>query len=337
MEIIKTDLKHGKITLKPVNMDDLWHIQQVLEAGDKVTAKTERRTTIKRGPEVVKGDREIITLAISVEKISLDRQLRLTGKIIEGPENITHEYHTLTIDPGAVLTIEKEWENHQLERLKKARIKKPLLFICVLDRDEADFAMLKESGIEFLGSLEPKVSGSRSTSKEEPGDRVEYYKKIVEYLEGKSEYIIVAGPGFERENLLKYIKEKNPELAKKIVLEHSSDTGKAGIQEVIKKSANTVLKDTRISREAAFVEEFLKRINMKGLVAYGQKETEEAVLSGAVETFLVSVEKVKEFRGLMEQAEKLKGHVVLITSDHPAGEQFLSLGGIGGFLRFKVK
>ena len=136
-------------------------------------------------------------------------------------------------------------------------------------------------------------------------------------------------------NLLKYIKGKNPDLAKKIILEHSSDIGRSGIQEVIKRSANTILKDTRISREAGFVEEFLKRINTKGLVVYGKKETEEAVAAGAVETLLVSTEKVKEHIKLLELAEKVKGQVVLITSDHPAGEQFLSLGGIGGFLRWK--
>ncbi|MBI5060700.1 MAG: pelota family protein, partial [Candidatus Aenigmarchaeota archaeon] len=136
MEILKTDLKHGIITLKPVNMDDLWHIQQILEIGDKVTAKTERKTTIKRGQETVKGDRETMILGIEAEKISLESQLRLTGKIIDGPENITHEHHTLVIEPGTALTIEKQWENHQLERLRKAKIKKPLLFICVLDRDE---------------------------------------------------------------------------------------------------------------------------------------------------------------------------------------------------------
>jgi len=337
MEILKQDLKRGLITLKPINMDDLWHLQQILEIGDKVTSKTERRITIKRGSEIVKGEREIITLTISVGKINLDGQLRLTGKIVEGPENVTHEHHTLSIEPGTVLTIEKQWENYQLERLKKAKIKKPLLFICVLDRDQADFAILKESGIESLGSVSPKQSGTRLTSKAESGDRTEYYKEVMETIENRSEYIVVAGPGFEKENLLEYIKQKNPELSKKIILEQASDTGRAGIQEVIKRSASTILKDTRISRESAFVEEFLKRINTKGLVVYGPRETSQAVETGAVETLLVSVEKVKEFRGLMEQAEKLKGQIVLITSDHSAGEQFLNLGGIGGFLRFKVR
>ncbi len=337
MEILKQDLKHGILVLKPNNMDDLWHLQNVLEEGDKVTGKTERRTTIKRGQDIVKGDREIVTLGIILEKINFEGSLRLTGKIVEGPENITHEHHTLGVDPGTIITVEKDWKSYQLDRLKKAKIKKPLLFICVIDREEADFAVLKESGIEFLGKIEPKLTGTRLTSKSEGASREGYYKDVMENLEGKSEYIVIAGPGFERENLLKYIKEKNPEIAKKIILEHSSDTGRAGIQEVIKRSANTILKDTRIARESVFVEEFLKRINMNGLVIYGPKETEEAVNAGAAEIFLVSVEKVKEFYKLMEQTEKLKGQVILITADHSMGEQFLALGGIGAFLRYKVK
>ncbi len=337
MEILKQDLKHGIITLKPTNMDDLWHLQQILEIGDKVTSKTERRTTIKRGSEIVKGEREIITLTISIEKINLDGHLRLTGKIVEGPENVTHEHHSLLIEPGTILTIEKQWEKYHLDRIKKAKIKKPLLFICVIDREGSDFAVLKESGIEFLGSIHPKHSGSRLSSKSESGDRTGYYKEVMENLEGRSEYIVIAGPGFEKENLLNYIKEKNPDLSKKTILEQASDTGRSGIQEVIKRSANTILKDTRIAREASFVEEFLKRINTNGLVVYGAKETESAVQAGAVETILVSVEKVKSYKDLMEQVEKLKGQIIIITSDHPGGEQFLNLGGIGGFLRFKTR
>jgi stalled ribosome rescue protein Dom34 len=58
---------------------------------------------------------------------------------------------------------------------------------------------------------------------------------------------------------------------------------------------------------------------------------------GAVETLFVSREKMSEFECLMEEAEKMKGDVRVITADHSLGEQFLHLGGIAAILRFRIE
>ncbi len=332
MEVLKSILKEGLVTVRVNNIDDLWHLKHIIDVDDKVRMQTTRKVVIKRGTDVEEGKREKMTLTISVEKITLvDNQLNVGGKIAEGPENIEHAHHTLHIEPGDVLTIEKEWKKYQLDRLNKAKVKKGLLLICVLDREQADCARLTDVGIEMLTTIYPKSS--------EDLDRQDYYKEVEKYLDIKKEYqiIVVAGPGFERENLLKFIKQKNPDLAKKIFLEHSSDIGQSGIQEVIKKSANKILKETRVSEETLIVEEFLKKIATQGNVVYGKKETEEAIEMGAVEILLISSEKIRELEKTMEQVEKLSGKINIITSDHSLGEQFLQLGGIGAFLRFKIK
>ncbi|HDD72584.1 MAG TPA: mRNA surveillance protein Pelota, partial [Candidatus Aenigmarchaeota archaeon] len=123
---------------------------------------------------------------------------------------------------------------------------------------------------------------------------------------------------------------------KKLFLEHSHATGMSGINEVIKKSANKILRDSRIAREAEIVEEFFSRIGSEGLAVYGKKETEQAVRSGAVEMLLVSEERMQEFEELMDITEKMGGRVKIISSDHESGERFLHLGGIGGLLRFRI-
>ncbi len=332
MEILHADKKNGIYRLKISSTDDIWHLKHILEKGDLVRAKTTRRTTIKRGSEVSKGDRETVVLTIEVEKIDLDSEVRLSGKISEGPDSVDKGYHTLRLEIGDDFEIKKVWKRHQLDRLEKSRIKKPLLLICVLDRDEASIAGLMESGIKYFVDLKPDVEGD---------ERDPYYKEVSEYLESKSvdpnQKIIVAGPGFEKENLLEYIQKNKRDLAKKIVLEQASYTGQPGVEEVLKRTANKILTETRVSREAKFVDEFLKRLNKGELVTYGKKEVQESVDMGAVDTLLVSVEKIDEFEHLMQKTEEMKGQVVLINSDHSAGEQFLKLGGIGCFLRFKVK
>jgi protein pelota len=226
-----------------------------------------------------------------------------------------------------VLTIRKEWKKHHLDRISKSRVKKRDLLVCVLDREHCDVALLKESGIEMKAGIE-------NHDKENMND---YYKEIEGFIENqKYEKIIVAGPGFERENFLRYLKTKRSGLEKDVILEHASSVGINGVQEVIKKSANRILRESRISRETEIIQELMTRISREGLAVYGKKEVENAMELGALERLFVSDRKVRDYEGLMERFEKMKGEVVIIGSDHESGEQFLHLGGIAGFLRFKT-
>ena len=288
MKTIKQDLKHGVVKLKVENLDDAWHLKKILEPRDLVTGRTFRKTAIKSGSEVKEGDRKSMVLTVGVEKVEYRpdmHTLRVHGKITTGPEDVQlSAYHTIQIEQGMVISIQKpKWKTYQLDRIRKAGGRKPLLFICVLDRENADFALLQESGIKMLGSV-------RSEKTEGDEKRQEYYENVMKTLQNHkdNDVIIVAGPGFERENVFNFIKGKDPDLANKISIEHANDTGRPGVQEVIETSANRVLKDTRVARETELVQETLKRINQEGLVTYGKKEVTLAIGMGAIETLLVS-------------------------------------------------
>jgi protein pelota len=332
MKILNRNLKEQTLEIKVESPEDLWHLERILEPGDMVTSRTFRKASVKRGGEYEYGDKRPMTLTLRLEKAEFQRDsgvLRLSGPIAEGPEDVPKQsYHSMQIDAGSVLSVRKErWKPHQIERLEKARTRKPALLICVLDREDADFAMLRESGIE----MKARITNYDRENMEE------YYGKIIAYLRTQgTQAIVIGGPGFERENLLRYIGSKDRELAGKIMLEHSSSTGINGVQEILKKSANRILKETRIAQESAHVNEILKRMKTDGLVVYGAKEAEKAVKFGAVETLFVSQEKANEFEPLMEAEERTGGNVVIIASDHELGEQFLHLGGVAGFLRFRM-
>jgi len=332
MKIISRSLKEQRVKLRADVPEDLWHIERVLEAGDIVTSRTMRKVSVKRGGEYEYAEKKPMVLTLKAEKIEFQKDsgiLRVTGPILEGPDDIQKQsYHSIQIDVGSVVTIEKKkWKPHEIERLEKARVRKPMVLICVLDREEADFAVLRESGIEMK-------AGITNYDKE---NMEEFYKQIVSYLR-KQDYVtfVLAGPGFERENLLKFITKNHRDLAGKIITEHSSSTGINGVSEVVKKSASRILKESRISRESEYVEEILKRMKTGGMVAYGQEETGKAVNMGAVETLFVSQEKLRDFEKLMETQEKMRGRIAIIGADHELGEQFLHIGGIAGFLRFRT-
>lgn len=337
MKILRQDRKEGIVKLVPETLDDLWHLDNILEKGDLLTAKTFRKQTIRSGSETREGDRIPVVLTIEIEKkdFHMDtHSLRVTGRVRAGPEDKVplSSYHTISIEPRLMLTIQKrEWNRAQLERLKRSRNLKPLLLICVLDRESADIAELKESGIGYLATINSEKIMGRENQES-------FWSQILKYLQSKEGHqaIVIAGPGFERENLLEYIKSKDSTLAARTVLDHTSSTGRAGINEVVKSSANRILQDTRISRESSFVDTLLEEIEKEGKATYGPKETEEAVKSGAAETLLISEEKIRGFEALARTAERTGASVVIISSDHELGERFLHLGGVGALLRFRV-
>lgn len=336
MRLLKVDRKEGILRLGLQTLEDLWHLHKILEEGDFVRAKTYRKVAIKRGREIVEGDKKPVLLTIKLEKSEFHQysgKLRLSGVIVSGPEDIQlASHHTLTVEPGMLVTIKKEKiKSFQLDRLQKAKVREANIFFVAIDREQVDFGGLREFGLELLGSLSFKKRDSEE-------DRSPFYQKILENMESQKEYgtILICGPGFERENLFTFIKKENPSLAERISLEYSSAIGKPGIQEVIKTSASKILKETRIARETGFVERLLLQIKKENLAVYGKEPVKKAIDYGALETLLVSDIKMKESESIIDAAETISAKIVIISTEHQAGEQFLSLGGIGGFLRFRI-
>ena len=75
----------------------------------------------------------------------------------------------------------------------------------------------------------------------------------------------------------------------------------------------------------------------EGKAIYGKDETQQAILAGGVELLLISDMKVRELEDIMEQAEKMKSKVMIISSKHASGQKLLGLGGIAGLLRYQYK
>ncbi len=334
MRTLKKDLKHGRMTLKIENSDDLWHLDHILNEGDMIKARTMRKVAVKAGGEFRLSEKKPMVLTIQLEKSGFDENsgtLRLAGKIVEGPADTKlSSYHTMQIEPGIILTVgKKKWSMPAMKRINEAGTRESMILICVMDREEADIALVRGTGIKNLARIEC----------DNPENREAYHKELLKFLIGQDGYsvIVIAGPGFEAGNLMKYVRKNNPDLASKCVSEGASHTGITGINEIMKKSGERILRDTRIGRESWLVEEVLSRIKTDGLVAYGKDEVKKAVEIGAAETLIVSREKISGFENLMETAEKMKSSVRLITADHSAGEQFLHLGGIAALLRFRTE
>jgi len=331
------DLKHniGKIT--PESVEDLSILKEVLTPGNFITAKSPRSIKIKREGNLVRaktGRREVV-MKIELEKTELkDDKLRLTGKIVEAPEDVEKGYHTIEVEPEKFLRIEKIWKGWEIDRIKSAERRHEPILICILDENEADFYFLKER-YKHLFNIASEASGKSFESKKAETKRNEYYAKILEELKKRSERvkkIVIAGSGFAREDLQNLMKQRSKELLEKIIIEFTYQSGNLGLQELLKKGLiERLTKYSRISEETNAVENLLENIN-KGKAVYGMEKTRESLENGLVSLLLISNSKVREFEELLDMADRMRCNIIVISSEHDAGEKLLGLGGIGAIL-----
>jgi len=341
LKIIKIDLKAGVVTLRVDDETDLWHLQNVIERHDKVCSVTIRNVFIQRDGRKVKIGRKPMRLTIQVERVEQHKHaniLRITGKIVKGPEDVKiGSFHTIEVKPGNVLTIMKEWKKYQIERLRKAEKKFPPVLLVVVDHNEATLAIVKNSKVEVVS----EVINPYSLHEEK---QEEFYKKVATEIvkhSSNTKGIVLAGPGNVKKNVFNVIKEKYPEITKKIILEYSSSATKAGINELLKRGVLfKIVKESRIQEETKMIKDFFERLAKNDdLVTYGLDAVKEAVKLGAVDTILVSdvMMKNSEIEALCSEVEQFGGNVEVISTTHEMGERFNRIGGIGAFLRFKIK
>jgi len=351
MKQIHFNLKKGELKLKVENMDDLWCLSHVIEPNDLVKGKTTRKIKLgesdQRKVSIVK---KTIFIEISVEGVEFHEYssvLRVSGVITQGPEDIQKgSYHTFNLEQGSIITIIKEkWLSFQIDKLKQASVETKKILICILDRDDACFGVLKKQGFSLLSEIKGDVEKKADMKTRTGNFYGEVINKLYDYVKRyKIENIILASPAFWKEDLMKNIKDE--EIKKKITLATCSCSGKEAINEVLKRpEVKNVLSQQRIAKELKLVESLLEEISKNNLAVYGLNETEKAVTAGAVEKLLVTDGLIQKTRlnktyekidQLMKNTESMKGIVNIIGSDNDGGKKLDGLGGVGAILRYKL-
>ncbi len=337
MKILKRDLRQGRVVVAVESLDDLWHLSQIIEAGDAISSKTTRKVKATEK----EAEKKTLFLELRVEGVDFkDGALRVSGRTSEEKDDVPKgSYHTIGIEVGSSVGIAKEsWPKYQLKRLEQATKNQAKTIILILDREEAIFALLKSQGYEVLAELKGKVAkkGVETVTKN-------FYAELAGNLSGyvdrfKAETVVVASPAFWKDELVKELKDDG--LKKKVVLATCSSVGKNAIEEVLKRpELGEVLKMQRAAEESRIVEQLMVEIAKEGLAAYGKKEVDDAVSSGNVKSILLTGDFVgrnrKKSEELMKGAEAVSGDVAIINSENEAGQKLDSLGGVAVLLRYK--
>ncbi|MFO7677960.1 MAG: mRNA surveillance protein pelota [Thermoplasmatota archaeon] len=347
MKIIFKDLHHGQIKLVAENLDDIWHLYNIIEEGDIIKAvmfRTEEHNDDRIRSK--KAEKKPMKIALRVEKVNFHEfsdRLRVQGIIEEAPQDVG-SYHTYNIEAESMnsFTILKdEWKSYQLDRLEEAvkqRTQSLLVFVS-LDEDTATIAVLRQSGIQHVADITSKRSGKMYESKETTH---EYFGDIISILKStcSNDYpLIVIGPGFTREHFVSYGKTKEPSLFSNCQTHATAHAEMTGIHEALKIGiVEQITKNNRVSYETQNIEKLFEEIKKDGLATYGKDEVFDALEKGAVQRLLISDIMVRSKQGekYLELARKTHSDFIIINSMHDAGRKFEGLGGLGALLRFKV-
>ena len=329
---------YGEIRLFPENIDDIWHLSHLIAPGDLVFA-----TTLRTGDTVAdkirpeKAEKRPVRLGIRVGKVEFHHyanRLRVTGLIEHGMDQGSH--HTLNIETGYEISVIRQWWKSDLERIDRA-VKASVydvIHILTIEEGEAELFRIRHFGPELVITI---TMGSGKGM--EVNSRTSFFEKVLGQLAPVNGPLVIAGPGFIKEDFMKFFRSRESEKAATAVVVETRRTGAGAVQEVI--GLGTLEKlagDLQLAREVNLMGEFLRRISKGEPVAYGRAEVKNAGDCGAIEVVLVVDTLIRDpgVVEMMEQAERSDSGVIVFSTGFEPGKRLEALGGVAALLRYRI-
>ncbi|MEM3180967.1 MAG: mRNA surveillance protein pelota [Candidatus Micrarchaeaceae archaeon] len=336
MRILGFNETTNTLSVVPDTFDDLYLLARIIGEGDEIEAKTYRRFRPNEGSE---GEQKEVRAKISAEKIEIDKnslRLRITGKILSGrPEQYIAigSYHTLNIAQGERISItRKEWPAYIKEILNEAvkESKKSKLGVVVLDEEKATVAYVKGYGIEIATEIYSKLS-KKMKQKEYELEKSRFFATLAKKINDMNvNTVIVAGPGFTKDDLKQYISANRIEIGKKLIWTSASDAERSGIREALQSDeVSKLLENEKIKQEFKYLDMLLRGLSL-GAAYTGPGKVLDALNTYATGIVLVndSVINKQEIKEILDTAYKQHVKIRIFNADDDAGMQLKSLGNI---------
>lgn len=345
MRLLHQDPTTGLLRLRLETPSDLWRIARLAHPGERVGASTTRRDP--DAPEdtpAAQRERRRVFLTVLAEQVEFHgftRRVRITGPIVEGPFDLGR-HHTLDLGVGDELALQKE----QLSGAERALLEEglhgtgePAVLIASVDWGESSLVRLRGRAVEPVADLRRTLAGKQYDGSQGEKDRKTYLSEIVELIVAeapKVETVVVSGPGFLKESVAKRLAETAPEWKAKVRVFASSESGRAGVDELLRSGrATEALRGIVAAEEADLVERLIQALGGR-TAAVGPVEVGRAADAGAVETLLVSESLLTDAKAVaaMDAARAGRARLFVVRDESEAGRRLAGLGRIGALLRY---
>jgi protein pelota len=349
MKILSIKPVENQFSVECHSTEDFGFVASLIQRGDFVSGETDRN--IKPREPGQKPFRIKMHITVDAQVVEVDETtpaLRVSGLIEAGsPIEFVemHAQHALVFNAFQPIRVQKEQLfQHDIIRLREREkeSQKPLYLGVVLDDEEALILQVSGSGLKELGKINALKSGKQFKNESKTNA---YFEKLAEIIFASPlQTIILAGPGFTREELFKYVRENTPKGKEKTWLSvATADTGQKGIREALSNaSISKALGESKISQESELMHEVLKQLGKdSGLVAYGLTHVQRAVSAGAAHTLLISSSFVSENRDACNALLDLAGRMGIVShildEKFEPGQQLAGLSGVVALLRYRFE
>lgn len=357
----------GSVTLIPEESEDMWHTYNLLTEGDQLKSTTIRKVTTESATGSTGSNRVRTTLTIKVVDIDFDTQacmLRVKGRNIQENQYVKMgAYHTLDLELNRKFTLCKEtWDTIALDRIDMAcdPAQHADLAAIVMQEGIAHVCLVTANMTLVRAKIDVNIPRKRKGMCAQHSKGMEkffesIYQAVIRHVNFDIvKCVLVASPGFVKDQFYEYMFQQASKLDNKTLLEnkstfvlvHSSSGFKHALQEVLADPAMAnKLADTKAAGEVKLMGQFHSTLMTDPSKAfYGYKHIEKANEAQAIDTLLISdklfrcndVAERKKYVAIVDSVRESGGEVRMFSSLHPSGEQLDQLTGIAAILRFPM-
>ncbi|RXN32773.1 pelota-like protein [Labeo rohita] len=325
MKLVHKDIEKdnaGQVTLIPEEAEDMWHTYNLLQVGDSLRASTIRKVQTESSTGSVGSSRVRTTLTLCVETIDFDSQacqLRVKGTNIQENQYVKMgAYHTIELELNRKFTLAKKcWDSVVLDRIEQAcdPAQKADVAAVVMQEGLANLVLVTPAMTLLRAKVEVTIPRKRKGSCTQHDKALErFYEAVMQGILRHFNFdvvkcILVASPGFVKDQFISYLFKEAVRQDCKILLENRPKFM------VVHSSSGHKLAHVERASEALAIDILL--ISDKLF-----RHQDVATRSRYVR--------------LVDNVKENGGNVRIFSSLHVSGEQLNQLSGVAAILRFPI-
>jgi len=357
----------GSVKLMPQAEEDMWHVYNLLAKGDFVTATTFRKVQQTSSTGSSTAQKIKLRLTLEIETIEFDTQtceLRVKGKNTEENEHVKlGQYHSLELALQRNFTLTKaNWDSIYLDRIDVACDLKHSAEVAavVMQPGLANVCLVTTHMTQVRQKIEIAIPRKRvGSASGHDASLKRFYLAVYDAIKRHFDMalikvILIASPGFLREDFLKWMFAEAVRNGDKAILENKAKFVLCQASSGFKHSLKEVLADpsvaSRLDQTKAFgevkaLDTFFEMLNSDPDRAYyGFAHVKRANEAKAIDTLLVTDELFRssdmktrrDYVALVEGVKENGGDVKVFSTLHVSGEQLNQLSGVAALLRFPM-